>query len=85
MTPEAAPTEVPEPLCSLPIVGETTVEDAVFYAAVGTVAVIGWVPWPTAGLFGAAHAIHQRVRNVSRTGTIGEARKGLVEAVDEAL
>jgi hypothetical protein len=86
MSAEAAPSaDAPEPLCSLPIVGDTRVEDAVFYAAVGTVAVFGWVPWPTAGLFGVVHALHQRVRNVQRTGALEEARAGFVEAVDEAL
>jgi hypothetical protein len=72
-----------EPLCSLPIVGETTVEDAVFYVAVGAVAVFGWVQWPTAGLVGSLHALHQRARNVTRTGAIGEARAALIEAIDE--
>jgi hypothetical protein len=80
----AAPSTL-EPLCSLPIVGETTVEDAVFYAAVGAVAVFGWVPWSTAGLIGSVHALHQRARNVIRTGAVGEVRAGVLEAVDEAL
>jgi hypothetical protein len=75
----------PAPLCTLPVVGETTVEDAVFYVAVGTVAAFGIVPWSTAGLFGALHAIHQRARNVVRGGTFGEARAGLIEAADEVL
>jgi uncharacterized protein YndB with AHSA1/START domain len=75
----------PEPLCSLPIVGKTTVEDAVFYAAVGAVAMFGWVPLPTAGLIGSVHALHQRARNVTRTGAVGEVRGGLIEAVDEVL
>jgi predicted TIM-barrel enzyme len=74
-----------EPLCSLPIVGETTVEDAVFYVAVGAVAVFGWVPWSTAGLIGSVHALHQRARNVVRTGAVGEARAGVIEAVDDVL
>ncbi len=74
-----------KPLVSLPIVGETTVEDLVFYGAVGAVAVFELVPWTTAGLFGALHALHQRARNVVRTGALGEAREGLIEAVDEAL
>jgi hypothetical protein len=69
----------------LPIVGETTVEDVMFYAAVGAVAVFGWVPVPTAGLIGSVHALHQRARNVTRTGAVGEARQGLIEAVDELL
>ena len=82
---EAVTPTTPQPLCSLPIVGETTVEDAVFYAAVGAVALVGWVPWPTASLIGSVHALHQRVRNVTRTGAVEEARRALVEAVDEAL
>lgn len=80
----AAPSPL-EPLFSLPIVGETTVEDAVFYAAVGTVAVFGWVPWSTAGLIGSVHALHQRARNVTRAGAVGEARAGVIEAVDDVL
>lgn len=73
------------PICSLPLVGATTIEDAVFYSAVGAVAAIGLVSWPTAGLIGAGHALHQRARNVIRGGGVGEAREGLLEAVDEAL
>ncbi len=69
----------------MPIIGETTVEDAVFYGAVGAVAAFGLVSWPTAGLFGAAHALHQRARNVVRTGGIGAAREGLIEAADDVL
>jgi hypothetical protein len=69
----------------LPIVGETTVEDVIFYAAVGAVAMVGWVPAPTAGLIGSVHALHQRARNVTRTGVVGEARQGLIEAVDDVL
>jgi hypothetical protein len=72
-----------EPVCSLPIVGATTVEDAVFYTALGAVASVGFVSWPTAGLVGIAHALHQRARNVVRVGAVGEAREGLLEAVDE--
>ena len=56
-----------------------------FYAAVGAVAMVGWVQWPTAGLFGAVHALHQRARNVARSGSLGETRKGLIEAVDDVL
>jgi hypothetical protein len=73
------------PVCSLPLVGATTVEDAVFYTAVGAVAVFGWVSWPTAALVGAGHALQQRARNVIRTGTVGEARAGLIEAVEDML
>jgi hypothetical protein len=73
------------PIASLPIVGETTLDDAVFYAAVGAVALFGWVQWPTAGLIGSVHALHQRARNVPRTGAVGEARAGLMEAADEVL
>lgn len=70
---------------SLPIVGETRVEDAVFYVAVSTLAMAGWVSWPTAALIGGAHALHQRAQNVIREGAIGEAREALIEAVDEAI
>jgi len=72
-----------EPICSLPLVGDTTVEDAVFYAAVGAVAVFGLVTWPTAALVGGGHALHQRARNVIRTGAVGEAREGLLEAAED--
>ncbi|HMJ37125.1 MAG TPA: hypothetical protein VK501_24685 [Baekduia sp.] len=85
MEPEPATPTTPGPLCSLPIVGETTVEDVMFYAAVGAVAMFGWVPAPTAGLIGSVHALHQRARNVTRTGAFGEARQGLIEAVDDVL
>lgn len=69
----------------MPIVGQTTVEDAVFYAAVGAVAIVGWVQWPTAGLISSVHALHQRARNVARTGAFGETREGLIEVVDDVL
>jgi hypothetical protein len=72
-----------EPVCSLPLVGATTVEDAVFYTAVGAVALVGLVSWPTAALVSGGHALHQRARNVIRAGAVGEAREGLFEAVDE--
>jgi hypothetical protein len=85
MASEPATPTTPGPLCSLPIVGETTVEDAIFYAAVGAVAMFGWVPVPTASLIGSVHALHQRTRNVTRTGAVGEARQGLLEAVDDVL
>ena len=74
-----------EPICSLPIVGATTIEDAVFYGAVGAVAIVGLVSWPTAALIGTGHALHQRARNVIRSGAVGEAREGLIEAVDDVL
>jgi len=85
VNPEPAAPTTPEPVCSLPIVGETTLEDAVFYAAVGAVAMFGFVPWPTAGLLTSVHALHQRARNVIRTGAVGATRQGLIEAVDEVL
>ncbi len=72
-----------EPLVSLPIVGDTTIEDAVFYAAVGAVALAELVSWPTAALIATGHALHQRARNVLRTGPAAEAREGLIEALDE--
>ena len=68
-----------EPICSLPLIGATTVEDAVFYTAVGTVAFFGFVSWPAAALIGGGHALHQRARNVVRTGVVGETRAGLIE------
>jgi len=71
-----------QPICSLPIVGATTVEDAVFYTAVGAVAIAGLVSWPTAALIGTGHALHQRARNVIREGAVGEAREGLIEAAE---
>lgn len=74
-----------EPICSLPIVGGTTVEDAVFYSAVGAVAFFGLVSWPTAALIGTGHALHQRARNVIRSGAVGGAREGLIEAVDDVI
>jgi hypothetical protein len=80
---EASQPSAIEPLCSLPIVGATTVEDAVFYTAVGAVTIVGLVSWPTAALIGTGHALHQRARNVIRTGAFGEAREGLIEAVDD--
>lgn len=76
----AAAASALEPLCSLPVVGATTVEDAVFYAAVGVVAVAELVSWPTAALIATGHVLHQRARNVIRAGAVGEAREGLIEA-----
>jgi hypothetical protein len=72
-----------KPVCSLPIVGPTTVEDAVFYTAVGVVAVAELVSWPVAALMAGGHALHQRARNVVRTGEVGEAREGLIEAFED--
>ena len=72
-----------EAICSLPVVGATTIEDAVFYTAVGTVALAGWVAWPTAALIGGGHALHQRARNVIRSGTAGEVREALIEAAED--
>jgi len=83
MATEHPPPTAIDPICSLPVVGATTVEDAVFYAAVGTVAMFGLVSWPAAGLIGAGHALHQRARNVVRSGVVGETREALIEAVDE--
>jgi hypothetical protein len=85
MTTEEQPPTAIEPICSLPVVGATTVEDAVFYAAVGAVAGFGLVSWPAAALIGAGHALHQRARNVVRSGAVGETRAGLIEAVDEVV
>lgn len=72
-----------KPICSLPLVGPTTIEDAVFYTAVGAVAVAEMVSWPVAALIAGGHALHQRARNVVRTGGIGEAREGLIEVFEE--
>jgi uncharacterized membrane protein len=82
---QAVPAEqtAADALCSLPIVGATTVEDAVFYTAVGAVAFAGLVSWPTAALIGTGHALHQRARNVLRSGTTGEVREALIEAFEE--
>ena len=85
MTEEQSPSTAIKPICSLPLVGATTVEDAVFYTAVGTVAVFGFVSWPAAALIGGGHALHQRARNVVRSGVVGETREGLIEAVDEVM
>lgn len=86
MAPEeqSAPSAI-EPICSLPVVGAKTVEDVVFYTAVGAVAVFGLVSWPTAALIGTGHALHQRARNVIRLGGVGEAREGLIEAVEGVI
>ena len=72
-------------ICSVPIVGATTIEDAVFYTAVGAVALVGWVSWPTAALIGTGHALHQRARNVLRFGAVGEVREGVIEAVEDLI
>jgi len=82
---EPAPASAIEPICSLPLVGATTIEDAVFYTAVGAVAFFGVVSWPTAALIGGGHALHQRARNVVRTGVLAETRAGLIEAVDNVV
>jgi hypothetical protein len=82
---ESSAGNAPERICSLPIVGATTVEDAVFYTLSGALAVVGLVSWPTAALISTAHALHQRARNVTREGTVGEVRAGLLEATDEIL
>lgn len=72
-----------KPICSLPVVGPTTVEDAVFYTAVGAVALSELVSWPVAALIAGGHALHQRTRSVVRTGAVGEAREGLIEAFED--
>ena len=82
---KSSPEDAPDALFSLPLLGATTVEDAVFYTAVGLFKVVGLVSWPTAALFGTAHALHQRTRNVIRTGEVAEVRAGLLEAADEIL
>jgi hypothetical protein len=82
---ERSPAAALEPICSLPLVGGTTVEDAVFYTAVGAVAMLGLVSWPTAALIGTGHALHQRARNVIRSGAVGQAREGLIEAAEGVI
>jgi hypothetical protein len=82
---ESSPDTSTDVICSLPLVGATKVEDAVFYSAVGAVALAGWVAWPTAALIGTGHALHQRARNVVRSGSFGEAREGVIEAVDDVI
>ena len=77
---KSQPASAVEPICSLPVVGATTVEDAVFYATVSAVAMAELVAWPTAALIATGHALHQRARNVTRAGAMGEAREGLIEA-----
>lgn len=76
------PTTV-NPLFSLPIVGPTTLEDAVFYTTCAAVAVAELVSWPVAGLLAGGHALHQRSRNVVRTGAFGEVREGLIETFED--
>lgn len=76
---KAPPARAPEAVCSLPLIGATSVEDAVFYAAVGAVALAELVSWPTAALIATGHALHQRARNVTRVGVEGEVREGLIE------
>ena len=85
MATEKQPPAAIESVCSLPVVGPTTIEDAVFYAAVGAVAAFGLVSWPAAALIGGGHALHQRARNVVRSGAVGETREALIEAVDEVI
>lgn len=83
--PTASGSTALDPIFALPVVGPTTTEDAVFYVAVGAVAVAGVVSWPTAALIGFGHALHQRARNVIRTGAVGEAREGLIEVVEDVV
>lgn len=79
---KSAAASVMNPACSLPLVGPTTIEDGIFYTAVGAVATLGLVPWPTIALIATGHALHQRARNVIRAGAVGEAREGLIEAFE---
>jgi hypothetical protein len=74
----------PEPLCSLPFVGETTIEDAAFYGVLGVLAGFELVCWPTALLIGTAHVLHQRVRRIGGTRR-GEAIEGTLEATEELV
>jgi len=87
-------TELPEPtdaepggssaLVTLPLVGATTVEDAVFYGVLGVVTVVKLVSWPTAALIGSAHALHQRARNHKGIDS-GEVLEGALEATEGFL
>lgn len=82
---EGSSARAAESVRSLPLVGATTVEDEIFYTVVGAVAFSGLVSWPTAALIGTGHALHQRARNVVRTGTVGEAREALIEAFEDVV
>lgn len=82
---EGSAARAAESVRSLPLVGATTVEDGIFYTVVGAVAISGLVSWPTAALIGTGHALHQRARNVVRTGTVGEAREALIEAFEDVV
>lgn len=79
----AASSTALRPICSLPVVGATATEDAVFYAAVCAAALAELVAWPTAALIATGHALHQRARNVARTGAVKETREGLIEAFED--
>jgi hypothetical protein len=54
-----------------------------FYTTVGAVAAVGLVSWPTAALFGGVHALLNAFEMSFRAGAVGEARAGLLEAVDD--
>jgi hypothetical protein len=84
MTEIAEPQTAPGTIVSLPLVGPTTVEDAVFYGVLGVVTAVKLVSWPTAALIGSAHALHQRARNhkgIER----GELLEGALEATEGLL
>jgi hypothetical protein len=88
MDPAGNPGPVPkgtrEVVCTAPFVGPTTVEDIAFYGAVGAVALLRWVSWPTALLIAAAHALHQRAR-ITPGERLVEAIEGVAEAAEEAV
>lgn len=75
----------PGQLCTLPLLGPTTVEDVAFYGVLGIVTVAELVTWPTAALFASAHALHQRVRYVQHTQHFaGTERAEILEGTLEA-
>jgi len=88
-TPEVAAEKQGPPgqLCTIPLLGPTTIEDVAFYGVLGAVAVAELITWPTAALIGSAHALHQRARYVLQTqhfaGTErGEILEGTLEATE---
>lgn len=77
-------------VCTLPLLGPTTVEDVAFYGVLGIVTAAELVAWPTAALIGSAHALHQRARFVLQTQHLAgteraEILEGTVEATEGAL
>jgi hypothetical protein len=77
---EAQPKQ-PSELFSLPFLGGTTIEDASFYGVLAAATLLELIAWPTAGLIGGAHALHQRARNLV---VHGHERGKLIEGALEA-